>query len=456
MMSQDILIVDDEIDICRLISATLEDEGYHTRHALDGAMALEAIQARCPHLVILDIWLGDSRCDGIKLLELIQKSHPHLPVVMMSGHGTIETAVQAIKMGAYDFIEKPFKAERLLLAVYHAIEAAKLRRENSELKARAGEIYELSGHSYCVNQLRQLVERVAPTNSRVLIFGPSGTGKEIVARLLHQKSKRKSGPFVVLNCANLDPARFESVLFGVEDQESRKIGLFEQAHRGTILLDEVTDMPLETQGKILRSLQEQTFMRIGGKRNVEVDVRVIASSSRDLKKAVEEKRFREDLYYRLNVVPIKTSPLKERKEDIPILLEELMNQVCRVNGLQPKKFSEEAILALQSYEWPGNIRQLKNVVEWVLIMSSENESDLISVDLLPSEIYGEVSSALRSDNSSLQIMSLPLREARENFEKSYLSAQVERFGGNITRTANFIQMERSALHRKLKELQIKS
>ncbi len=452
-MSQEVLIVDDEADICQLISETLEDEGYHTRRALDGARAIEAIQERCPDLIILDIWLGDSQFDGIKLLELIKKDHPSLPVIMMSGHGTIETAVQAIKMGAYDFIEKPFKADRLLLAMGRAMETAKLRRENSELKARTIEITDFLGMSSFANQLRQLIDRVAPTNSRVLISGDSGTGKEIVARLIHQRSKRKNGPFVVLNCATLDPDSFESVLFGTEDKEGRKIGLFEEAHRGTLLFDEVTDMPFETQGKILRSLQEQTFTRVGGKRNIEVDVRVMASSSRDIHKAVEEKRFREDLYYRLNVVPIKIPSLKERKEDISILIQELILHVSNLNGLQPKKFSEEAILVLQAYDWPGNIRQLKNVIEWILIMASESESESIAPNLLPAEIYSEASLMLRNDQS-LQIMSLPLREARESFEKDYLQAQVERFGGNVSRTADFVKMERSALHRKLRDLQI--
>lgn len=452
-MSQEVLIVDDEADICRLISETLEDEGYYTRHALDGAMALEAIQSRCPSLAILDIWLGDSRFDGIKLLELIRRDYPHLPVLMMSGHGTIETAVQAIKMGAYDFIEKPFKTDRLLLAVRRVSEAVKLRRENLELKARTVDIAELTGMAPSTNQLRRLVERVAPTNSRVLISGSSGTGKEVVARLIHQKSKRKDGPFVVLNCATLDANRFETVLLGAEDQEGQKTGLFEQAHHGTLLFDEVTDMPLETQGKILRFLQERTFARVGGKRKVEVDVRVIASSSRDVQKSVEDKRFREELYYRLNVVPIRIPSLKERQEDIPLLAQELVAHVATLNGLPPKKFSEDALLVLQSYDWPGNIRQLKNVIEWVLIMASEHDSEVITANFLPAEICSETSTLLHNDQS-LRVMSLPLREARESFEKDYLLAQVARFSGNISQTANFVGMERSALHRKLKNLQI--
>lgn len=452
-MSQEVLIVDDEADICQLVSDTLKDEGYHTRRASDGQQALEAIQTRCPNLVILDIWLGDSRFDGIKLLELIRKDYPNLPVIMMSGHGTIETAVQAIKMGAYDFIEKPFKTDPLLLAVQRALETDKLRRENFELKSKTIEIRDLGGRAAATNQLRALIDRVAPTNSRILISGNLGSGKEIVARLIHQKSKRQKGPFIALNCATLDPERFESVLFGVEDASGNKIGLFEQAHRGTILFDEVIDMPLETQGKIVRSLQEQTFLRVGGKRKIEVDVRVLASSSRDVKQAVEDKRFREDLYYRLNVVPLKVPSLKDRREDIPSLIREIVQHVATVNGLAVREFSPDALLALQSYEWPGNIRQLKNVIEWVLIMASEHESNLIMPSQLPSEISGEAPALLLKDQGS-QIMTLPLREARENFEKDYLLAQVARFEGNISQTAHFVGMERSALHRKLKNLQI--
>ena len=451
-MSQEVLIVDDEADICQLVSDTLKDEGYHTRSASCGQQALEAIQTRCPNLVILDIWLGDSRCDGIKLLELIRKDHPNLPIIMMSGHGTIETAVQAIKMGAYDFIEKPFKIDPLLLVVRRALETDKLRRENLELKSKTIDIRELTGRAPATNQLRALIDRVAPTNSRILISGNLGSGKEIVARLIHLKSKRQAGPFIALNCATLDPERFESVLFGVEDVTGQKIGLFEQAHRGTIFFDEIIDMPFETQGKIVRSLQEQTFLRVGGKRKIEVDVRVLASSSRDVKQAVEEKRFREDLYYRLNVVPLKVPSLKDRREDIPLLIRDIVQHVATANGLPIREFSPDAILALQTYEWPGNIRQLKNVVEWILIMASEHESDVIMPNQLPSEISGVVPAILKDQGS--QMMTLPLREARENFEKDYLLAQVARFDGNISQTAHFVGMERSALHRKLKNLQI--
>lgn len=452
-MAHDILIVDDEADIGRLIVEILEDEGYQCRHATDGTKALEAICARRPSLAILDIWLGDSRFDGIKLLEIIKKDHADLPVIMMSGHGTIETAVTAIKNGAYDFIEKPFKANRLLLVVERAIEAAKLKRENKELKSKTSILTQLIGTSVSTNQIRQQIERVAATSSRVLISGASGVGKEVVARLIHNKSRREKGPFIVLNCATLSPERFEEELFGHEGEQGIKIGLLEQAHQGTLFLDEVSDMPLETQGKIVRSLQEQTFLRVGGTKKVQVDVRVLASSTQDIKQEVIKGKFREDLYYRLNVVPLRVPCLKERRDDIPQLVEEFTKRIAFAQGLPERIFTKETLLVLQSYDWPGNIRQLKNVIEWILIMTTEKDDVYITPNFLPAEICGETPSLLRNEESS-KIMSLPLREAREHFEKDYLLAQVARFSGNISQTANFVGMERSALHRKLKILQI--
>lgn len=452
-MARDILIVDDEADIGRLMTEILEDEGYQCRHATDGIKALEAIHMRRPSLAILDIWLGDSRFDGIKLLELIRKDHIDLPVIMMSGHGTIETAVTAIKNGAYDFIEKPFKANRLLLVIERAIEAAKLKRENKELRSKTSILTQLIGTSPSTNQIRQQIERVAATSSRVLISGASGVGKEVVARLIHNKSRREKGPFIVLNCATLNPERFEQELFGQESEQGIKIGLLEQAHQGTLFLDEVSDMPLETQGKIVRSLQEQNFLRVGGTKKVQVDVRVLASSSQDIKQEVMEGKFREDLYYRLNVVPLRVPCLKERRDDIPQLVEEFTQRIASSQGLPSRIFTKETLLILQSYDWPGNIRQLKNVIEWILIMAMEKEDHYITPDFLPAEICGETPSLLRNEESS-KLMSLPLREAREHFEKDYLLAQVARFSGNISQTAHFVGMERSALHRKLKTLQI--
>ncbi|CAK0772291.1 Nitrogen assimilation regulatory protein NtrX [Azospirillaceae bacterium] len=453
-MAHDILIVDDEADIRMLIAGILSDEGLKTREAADADQAFAEVARRRPSLVILDIWLQGSRLDGLQVLEKLKHDHPTLPVVMISGHGTIETAVSAIKQGAYDFIEKPFKADRLLLLVDRAIEDARLRRENAELRLRAGGDFELIGKSSAINHVRQSIDRVAPTGSRVLISGPPGSGKEVVARLLHAKSRRADGPFVGLNCATMRPDRLEVELFGTEhgfEGGPRKIGTFEQAHGGTLLLDEVADMPLETQGKIVRVLQEQTFVRVGGAHRVEVDVRVIASTSRDLPAEIEAGRFRQDLFYRLSVVPIKVPSLTERREDIPLLSRHFMTRSTEASGLVSRDFGEDAMAALQAYEWPGNVRQLRNAIDWMLIMVGGDPKEPIRADMLPPEIGAITPTVLKWDKGG-EIMGLPLREAREVFEREYLLAQVTRFGGNISRTAAFVGMERSALHRKLKSL----
>jgi two-component system nitrogen regulation response regulator NtrX len=453
-LSSDILIVDDEVDICLLIEGILNDEGFKTRKAHSAEKALEAIDARRPSLIILDIWLQGSGMDGMQLLDRVLRDHPETPVIMISGHGNIETAVAAIKRGAYDFIEKPFKADRLVLQVRHALDAARLRRENNELKFRAGADYELIGKSNAMVQVRQLIERVAPTGSRVLVSGPSGVGKEIVARLLHARSKRANGPFIVINCATMRPDQLELELFGTEPasrDEPRKVGMFEQAHGGTLYLDEVADMPLETQGKIVRVLQEQVFTRVGGTAKVEVDVRVIASSNQDLLVEMQAGRIRQDLYYRLSVVPIIIPPLCDRREDIPQLAQHFLARAAETSGLTPRMLGDDALAALQAYTWPGNVRQLRNAMEWVLIMAPGEPQDLVRADMLPPEITAEAPQVLRWEKGG-EIMGLPLRDAREMFEREYLLAQVTRFGGNISRTANFIGMERSALHRKLKLL----
>jgi two-component system, NtrC family, nitrogen regulation response regulator NtrX len=453
VMAHDILIVDDEADIRMLIAGILEDEGMKTREAADATQAFAQVAARRPSLVILDIWLQGSKLDGLQILETLKRDHPNVPVIMISGHGTIETAVAAIKQGAYDFIEKPFKADRLILMVERAIEAARLRRENEELRLRAGGDAELVGQSAVVAHLRQAVERVAPTGSRVLITGPAGSGKEVVARLIHEHSRRAEGPFVALNCATMRPDRLEMELFGVEAgvDGPRKTGTFEQAHGGTLLLDEVADMPLETQGKIVRALQEQTFERVGGGPRVEVDVRVLATTSRDLQAEIELGRFRQDLFYRLAVVPVRVPSLGERREDIPALARHFMRRSSEASGLPPRLFGEDAMAALQAYDWPGNVRQLRNVVDWLLIMTQGDPLDPIRADMLPPEIGAITPTVLKWDKGG-EIMGLPLREAREVFEREYLLAQVTRFGGNISRTAAFVGMERSALHRKLKSL----
>jgi two-component system nitrogen regulation response regulator NtrX len=454
-MAHDILVVDDETDIRALICGILNDEGYETREAATSTEALTSIRTRRPTLVVLDIWLQGSELDGIEILKAVRREWSTVPVVMISGHGTIETAVAAIKIGAYDFIEKPFKADRLLHIIDRAIEANRLRRENEELKQRAGADDELIGRSHLIAQLRQQIDRVASTNSRVLITGAPGSGKEVVARLLHARSRRVRGPFVTLSCATMRPERFEIELFGAEpgaegDGSPRKVGTFEEAHGGTLFLDEVADMPLETQGKIVRALQEQTFERVGGGR-VKVDVRVIASTNRDLPAEIATGRFREDLYYRLAVVPLVIPSLRERADDIPELARHLMARAAEAARVPPRIFGDDAIAALQSYEWPGNVRQLRNAIDWVLIMTPGDARESIRAENLPSEIT-TVAPAVVKWNKGGELMGLPLRDAREMFEREYLIAQITRFGGNISRTAAFVGMERSALHRKLKSL----
>jgi len=459
-MANEILIVDDEPDIRMLIEGILEDEGYTVRQAGDSDAALAAFRMRRPSLVILDIWLQGSRLDGLGILKALLTEEPHVPVVMISGHGTIETAVAAIQLGAYDFIEKPFKSDRLLLIIRRALEAARLAQENAELRLRAGFESTLTGHSPAITALRAAVERVAPTGSRVLISGPAGSGKEVAARMVHTRSRRADGPFVALNCATLNPARFEEELFGVEAgadpiASPRRAGVLERAHGGTLLLDEVSDMPLETQGKIVRALQDQTFERLGGSFRVKVDVRVLATTNRDLQAEIANARFREDLYYRLAVVPIRMPSLRERREDVPELARHFLERSAETSGMPGRELSTDALTALQAYDWPGNVRQLRNLMDWLLIMAPGTASDSIRAEMLPAEI-SQGAPALLNFDPSADLMGLPLREARDLFETQYLQAQLLRFGGNISRTAGFVGMERSALHRKLKQLGVNS
>jgi two-component system nitrogen regulation response regulator NtrX len=455
-MTSDILIVDDEADIRDLVSGILEDEGHSTRLARDSDEALAAIEARRPSLIILDIWLQGSRLDGLEVLSVIKKQHPDLPVVIISGHGNIETAVTAIKRGAYDYIEKPFKADRLILVTLRALEASRLKREVRELKERSVQSSEMIGKSPVVNQLRNAIERVAPTNSRVLIRGASGAGKEIAARVMHAKSQRASGPFVVLNAAAMAPDRVEEELFGTEDRGGgpRKVGALEEAHGGTLYIDEVADMPTETQGKVLRVLVEQKFQRLGGGPKVSVDVRIISSTSRDLEQEMADGTFRSDLYHRLNVVPLRVPALAERREDIPDLISYFVGQIAQAQGLPPRRIGDDAIAVLQSHDWPGNVRQLRNNVERLLILAGGESDTVITADMLPDEIGSSV--PLPANGGAEHLMSLPLRDAREIFEREYLMAQINRFGGNISRTAEFVGMERSALHRKLRALGVNS
>ena len=455
-MAADILIVDDETDIRELVAGILQDEGHRTRLARDSDEALKAIEDRRPHLVILDIWLQGSRLDGLEVLSVIKRTYPDLPVVIISGHGNIETAVTAIKRGAYDYIEKPFKSDRLVLVTLRALEASNLKREVKELKERSTVSAEMIGKSAAINHLKSGLDRVAPTNSRILIRGSSGTGKELAARVIHQKSQRSESPFVVLNAAAMAPDRVEEELFGTEDRTGgpRKVGALEEAHGGTLYIDEVADMPIETQGKVLRVLVEQKFLRLGGSQKVAVDVRIISSTSRDLEREMADGRFREDLYHRLNVVPLRVPSLAERREDIPDLIAFFVTQLSSASGLSPRKIGEDATAVLQAHDWPGNVRELRNNIERLLILAGGDPNAIITADMLPDEIGSNV--PLPVNGGAEHLMSLPLREAREIFEREYLLAQINRFGGNISRTAEFVGMERSALHRKLRALGVSS
>ena len=455
-MAHEILIVDDEDDIRQLIAGILEDEGYESRQAANSADAFSAIAARQPSLIILDVWLRDSEHDGLQMLEVIRRDNPNQQVVMISGHGTVDMAVSATKMGAYDFISKPFKTEVLLHTVSRAVEQAQLRRENVELQAQAVDrVDDLVGESPAVSQLRQAIEKVAPTDSRVLLTGPPGAGKGVVARLLHSRSARKESRFVVLNCAGLEPESLETALFGAEPEDGgpRRFGVLEEAHTGTLLLDEVADMPPETQGKIARVLQKKNFVRLGGDTEIEVDVRVLASTNRDLHKEIEAGRFREDLFYRLNVVPIMVPALQARRQDIPALARQLIERLCRAKGRPACLLTDDALAVLQAYEWPGNVWELINVIERVLLNAptgTEIRSGAVSAAI------GEGTPDLMRWDMIPGVMNQPLREAREGFEREYLFFHLTRFSGNISQTAEFVGMDRAALHRKLKLLGVQN
>ena len=450
-MALDILIVDDERDIRELVAGVLSDEGYSCRTAADSSGALAAIDERRPSLVLLDVWLHGSEMDGLEVLDAIKAREPELPVIIFSGHGNIDTAVSAVGRGAIDFIEKPFEAERLLLLVERATETERLRRENSQLREGFSRGEEFTGNSTAINAVRATLKRVANTGSRVLISGPAGAGKEVAARLLHTWSPRAQNAFVIVNSARITPERFEQELFG-EEADGRQVrpGLLELADGGTLYLDEVADMPLSTQARILRVLTEQSFVRVGGTRQIGVDVRVVSSSSRDLAVEMEEKRFREDLFYRLNVVPVTIPSLAERRDDIPSLAEHFFTRYSTEQGITPPDITDEAMAALQAHDWPGNVRELRNVVERTIIMAPRDRLEKVEPDMLPGEITGE--SSVDSGGGLSSMMASPLREARESFEREYLSIQIRRFSGNISKTASFIGMERSALHRKLKLL----
>jgi two-component system nitrogen regulation response regulator NtrX len=453
-MGQDILIVDDEPDIRDLVSGILTDEGYTARVAATGENALKEISIRQPNLLILDVWLGDPKYDGLKILELIKKTNPELPIVMISGHGTVETAVNAIKLGAYDFIEKPFKTDRLLLIVSRALEAASLRRENRHLKEEMIP-FQMIGNSPAIQMVRKTIEKVAIANSRILMVGPAGVGKELAAREIHNKSKRSTGPFFVLHCKAGSEDSIESQLFGSETVANfpRKLGILEQAHGGTLFFDEVTELPLDLQAKLVRFLHEQTFKRVGGNQKVAVDVRILAATKYNLRTAIETGAFREDLYYRLNVVGLHLPPLKDRLEDLPEIVSYFVERISRQAGVPKRQFSDATLALMKTYDWPGNVHELRNVVERALIMAPAANDAMVSPEELSPEVRGEELSSVTSQNTP-DFLSMSLREAREYFEREYLLAQVQKFAGNISRTASFIGMERSALHRKLRQLHV--
>jgi two-component system nitrogen regulation response regulator NtrX len=452
-MALEVLVVDDEADIRDLVSGVLEDEGYAVRAAADSNQTLDAIEERRPSMVLLDVWLQGSKLDGLQLLQEIKQRDPTIPVLVISGHGNLDTAVAAVREGAVDFIEKPFEAERLIYLVDRATETDRLRRENETLRLQVGQEDQLHGSSVAINTVRATLKRVAPTGSRVLISGPPGVGKEIAARMIHQWSPRARAPFIVLSAAMMSPDRVEEELFGSEAEGVIRSGLLEHAHGGTLFLDEIADMPLTTQAKILRVLTDQSYTRVGGQRAVKVDVRVLSATSRNLQDEIAAGRFREDLYYRLNVVPVRLPPLRERREDIPELVSHFLARIAAERRLAAPTISEEAMAALQAHDWPGNVRQLRNIIERTLILAPGDRAARIEVDLLPPEVLDN-QSAVSGGNTGMAIMGSPLREAREAFEREYLKIQIRRFSGNISRTASFIGMERSALHRKLKALGI--
>jgi len=457
-MKNNILIVDDEADIRNLTTGILNDEGYETSEADNSETTFKKIKELPPSLILLDIWLQGSELDGLQILNIIKRDYPAIPILIMSGHGNIETAVQAIKDGAYDFIEKPFTSQRLIILVRRIIEAETLRQENEKLRRLTEKSTKFLGKSIPIRNLNNEITRVAPSNSRVFISGAPGSGKEVIGRQIHLQSKRSEKPFIVVNCATMAPENVEEILFGSEKLAETKTpiiysGTFEQADHGTLFLDEVADMPLQTQGKIIRVLQEQVFQRIGGTISLNVDVRIIAASTKDMLIEIDQGRFREDLFYRLNVVPLNVPPLCERPDDIPILSDFFMEQASIFNGQPQRKIGPDAIAALQAYVWPGNVRELKNIIERILIMAPGSSSETIGVSMLPPEISAQTPVTQPTIENN-EIMGLPLRGAREMFERQYLNAQVIRFGGNISKTAEFVGMERSALHRKLKSLGI--
>ncbi|KIC27330.1 nitrogen assimilation response regulator NtrX [Leisingera sp. ANG-M6] len=445
----DILIVDDERDIRELVSDILEDEGYATRKAGSSDECMARLEESQPALMILDIWLKDSQMDGIDILKAVKRDTPDIPVVIISGHGNIEIAVAAIKQGAYDFIEKPFNIDQLMVVIRRAMETSRLRRENTDLKRKDTGPAEMIGTSAAFRTLTSQLDKVTKSNGRVMLTGPAGSGKEIAARYIHANSNRASAPFVTVNCASIEPDRMEEVLFGRESSERGvEPGLLEQAHGGVMFFDEVADMPLGTQSKILRVLVDQQFQRVGGSDKIKVDLRVVSSTNKDLDAEIEAGTFRQELYHRLNVVPVAVPSLADRREDIPLLAGHFIAQFNEAQGLPLRELTDEAVALMQTMLWPGNVRQLKNLVERVLILG-DGSGPIEAKDLPREEEKPQEEGRVVLSGA---LATLPLREAREAFEREYLLTQINRFGGNISRTASFVGMERSALHRKLKSL----
>ncbi|KIC19328.1 MULTISPECIES: nitrogen assimilation response regulator NtrX [unclassified Leisingera] len=445
----DILIVDDERDIRELVSDILEDEGYATRKAGSSDECMARLEEAQPALMILDIWLKDSQMDGIDILKAVKRDTPDIPVVIISGHGNIEIAVAAIKQGAYDFIEKPFNIDQLMVVIRRAMETSRLRRENTDLKRKDTGPAEMIGTSAAFRTLTSQLDKVTKSNGRVMLTGPAGSGKEIAARYIHANSNRASAPFVTVNCASIEPDRMEEVLFGRESSERGvEPGLLEQAHGGVMFFDEVADMPLGTQSKILRVLVDQQFQRVGGSDKIKVDLRVVSSTNKDLDAEIEAGTFRQELYHRLNVVPVAVPSLADRREDIPLLAGHFIAQFNEAQGLPLRELTDEAVALMQTMLWPGNVRQLKNLVERVLILG-DGSGPIEAKDLPREEEKPQEEGRVVLSGA---LATLPLREAREAFEREYLLTQINRFGGNISRTASFVGMERSALHRKLKSL----
>lgn len=462
-MNKDILIVDDEDDIRNLLTGVLEDEEYECQQARNSKEVFEQIEDKLPSLVLLDVWLEGSKLDGIGILKEIIAKYPDLPVVMMSGHSTIETAVSAIKLGAYDFIEKPFDVDIILMTVNRALEVGALKKENRELKAKANNICsEIHGGSQQINNIRNIITKVALTDSRVFITGKQGTGKNVVARMIHKYSNRSDGKFLSINCATINADEIEIALLGVMNNDgSVQAGMFESATGGTLLLDEITSIPTDIQAKLVRVLQENSFSRVGTREPIELDVRLITASSRNICDEIAKGNFREDLYYRLNLVTIDIPSLAERKDDIEVLVNHFLSSKDifdehNIHSAGRLVLSDEAMAVMRGYSWPGNVRQLKNIMEWLIIMYGHLEADknghiVIQADMLPPDLRQLPETAVETD-PVIEMMTKPLREAREMFERRYLLAQIERFDGNISKTAGFIGMERSALHRKLKLL----